>query len=410
MLLLLALALVLPALLKPPSRAVRTTDSAAQANLSVLRSQLTQLDADLAAGSLNADQLALAKSEIERRALEEDSSSASSLTPVPPAQSTRTAWLVGLGIPLLALGLYGFLGNLQALDSANLQAKTEVDPTPEQIEAMVSALANRLEALPAHQTPDPKAWEMLARAYAAMQKFPEARKAYSRAVELNPGNAQMLADYADVAAMSQGQSMVGEPTELFERALALEPNNLKALALAGSAAFERKNFAEAAQFWEKASQLAPPGSDFAKSLISSTEEARAASASASGSGSGVGKFAPVAGASARIEGVVSLALSLKHKVAPEDTVFIFARAAEGPRMPLAIVRRQASELPISFTLDDSTAMSNELKLSKFSRIVVAARVSRSGNATPQSGDLVGQTGPVTIGAGPLMITIENVQP
>lgn len=406
MLLLLALALVLPALLKPPSRAVRTTDSAAQANLSVLRSQLTQLDADLAAGSLNADQLALAKSEIERRALEEDSSSASSLTPVPPAQSTRTAWLVGLGIPLLALGLYGFLGNLQALDSANLQAKTEVDPTPEQIEAMVSALANRLEALPAHQTPDPKAWEMLARAYAAMQKFPEARKAYSRAVELNPGNAQMLADYADVAAMSQGQSMVGEPTELFERALALEPNNLKALALAGSAAFERKNFAEAAQFWEKASQLAPPGSDFAKSLISSTEEARAASASASG----VGKFAPVAGASARIEGVVSLALSLKHKVAPEDTVFIFARAAEGPRMPLAIVRRQASELPISFTLDDSTAMSNELKLSKFSRIVVAARVSRSGNATPQSGDLVGQTGPVTIGAGPLMITIENVQP
>lgn len=406
MLLLLALALVLPALLKPPSRAVRTTDSAAQANLSVLRSQLTQLDADLAAGSLNADQLALAKSEIERRALEEDSSSASSLTPVPPAQSTRTAWLVGLGIPLLALGLYGFLGNLQALDSANLQAKTEVDPTPEQIEAMVSALANRLEALPAHQTPDPKAWEMLARAYAAMQKFPEARKAYSRAVELNPGNAQMLADYADVAAMSQGQSMVGEPTELFERALALEPNNLKALALAGSAAFERKNFAEAAQFWEKASQLAPPGSDFAKSLISSTEEARAAS----GSGSGVGKFAPVAGASARIEGVVSLALSLKHKVAPEDTVFIFARAAEGPRMPLAIVRRQASELPISFTLDDSTAMSNELKLSKFSRIVVAARVSRSGNATPQSGDLVGQTGPVTIGAGPLMITIENVQP
>lgn len=79
-------------------------------------------------------------------------------------------------------------------------------------------------------------------------------------------------------------------------------------------------------------------------------------------------------------------------------------------MPLAIVRRQASELPISFTLDDSTAMSNELKLSKFSRIVVAARVSRSGNATPQSGDLVGQTGPVTIGAGPLMITIENVQP
>ena len=404
LLLVLALALVLPALLKSKSSADNSTGDAAQANLSVLRSQLTQLDADFAAGSINADQFALAKSDIERRALEEESSPEAA---VAPARSTRTAWVLGLTIPLLALSVYGFLGNIQALDPANLQAKAENDPTPEQIEAMVSAFAARLEAVPANEAPDPKAWEMLARSYAAMQKFPEANKAYKRAVELNPGNAQIIADHADVLAMLQGQSMVGEPTILFERALVLDPNNLKALALAGSAAFEKKDFAKAVQFWEKASKLAPPGSDFAKGLASSVDEARAAS----GAPKVAAKSAPTPVATpASIQGIVSLSPTLKSKVAPDDTVFIFARAAQGPRMPLAILKRKANELPITFTLDDSTAMADELKLSKFELVIVGARVSKSGNAIPQSGDLVGQSASVKAGGGKLALVIDSIQP
>jgi cytochrome c-type biogenesis protein CcmH len=403
-LLLLALVLVLPALLKSKSSSDKTASSAAQANLSVLRSQLTQLDADFAAGSINADQLALAKGEIERRALEEESAPEAS---VAPAKSTRTAWALGLAIVLLALGIYGFLGNINALDPANLQARAENDPTPEQIEAMVSAFAARLEAVPATETPDPKAWEMLARSYAAMQKFPEASKAYKRAVELNPGNAQIMADHADVLAMLQGQSMLGEPTKLFERALVLDPNNLKALALAGSAAYEKKDFAKAIQFWSKAQGLAPPGSDFAKGLASSVDEARAAS----GAPQAVVKSASTpAPAAASVQGVVSLSPSLQSKVAPDDTVFIFARAAQGPRMPLAILKRKASELPITFTLDDSTAMADELKISRFDLVIVGARVSRSGNAIPQSGDLVGQSAPVKAGGNKLTLTIDAVQP
>ena len=404
LLLVLALVLVLPALLKSKTNTHKAADGAAQANLSVLRSQLTQLDADFAAGSINADQLALAKSEIERRALEEES--APELA-VAPAKSTRTAWALGLAIPLVALGIYGFIGNIQALDPANLQAKTETEPTPAEIEAMVSAFAARLEAVPAGEAADPKAWEMLARSYAAMQKFPEANKAYKRAVELNPGNAQIMADHADVLAMLQGQSMVGEPTKLFERALVLDPNNLKALALAGSAAFEKKDFAKAVAFWEKASKLAPPGSDFAKGLASSVEEARAAS----GAPQLATKSAPTPdAATANIQGIVSLSTALKSKVAPDDTVFIFARAAQGPRMPLAILKRKASELPITFTLDDSTAMSDELKLSKFELVIVGARVSKSGNALPQGGDLVGQSSPVKAGGGKLTLVIDAVQP
>ena len=410
LLLVVAMALLLPTLLKSKVTSGTADDAAAQANLSVLRSQIRQLDAEFAVGSINADQLALAKSEIQRRALEEESDTDSALANVQPARSSRTAWALGLAVPLLAVGVYGFLGNLQALDPANLAAKADAEPTPEQIEAMVSAFAARLDAVPPNQPADPKAWEMLARSYAAMQKFPEANKAYKRAVELNPGNAQTLADHADVLAMLQGQSMVGEPTRLFERALVLDPNNLKALALAGSAAFEKKDFAKAVAWWGKAQGLAPPGSDFAKGLASSVEEAKAASVQA-----GLPKLAvkvtpiPVA-ATASIQGVVSLTSVMKSRVAPDDTVFIFARAAQGPRMPLAILKRKASELPITFTLDDSTAMADELKLSKFELVVVGARVSKSGNAMPQSGDLVGQSAPIKAGGSKLMLTIDSVQP
>lgn len=412
----LALALVLPALLKSKIKTDEVADGAdgaAQANLSVLRSQLTQLDADFAVGTINSDQLALAKSEIERRALEEESAPE---TRVAPAKSTRTAWALGLVIPLVALGIYGFIGNNQALDPVNLVAKAEVDPTPEQLEAMISVFAARLEAAPPDQASDPKSWEMLARSYAAIQKFPEASKAYKRAVELNPGNAQILADYADVAAMLQGQNLVGEPTRLLERALILDPNNLKALALAGSAAYQNKQFAKAAQLWSKAQGLAPPGSDFAKGIASSVEDARQAlgqtgtQPQADKSASLLAASASPATSATSVQGIVSLSTALKSKVAPDDTVFIFARAAQGPRMPLAILKRKASELPITFTLDDSSAMADELKLSKFELVIVGARVSKSGNALPQSGDLVGQSAPVKAGGNPLKLMIDSVQP
>lgn len=411
----LALALVLPALLKTKRTTAHAVAGAAQANLSVLRSQLVQLDAEFAAGSLNHEQLALAKSEIERRALEEESAPESA---VAPARSTRTAWVLGLTIPLLALGIYGFLGNVRALDPANLQAKAETEPSREQIEAMVNALATRLEALPADQPGDPKAWEMLARSYAAMQRFPQASKAYKRAIELSPNNAQLLADQADVLAMLQGQSAAGEPTRLIEQALKLDPNNLKALALAGSAAFERSDFAAAVRYWTQARTLAPAGSEFAIELDRSLEEVRVASgASASpalpspAAGSVTSKtVAGAVAAAGSVQGKVSLAPALAGKVQPNDTVFIFARASEGPRMPLAILRHKASELPVSFTLDDSTAMSDEMKLSKFPLVVVGARVSKSGNAMPQSGDLVGQSGAVKAGGAPLNLVIDNIQP
>jgi cytochrome c-type biogenesis protein CcmH len=413
---LLALAFVLPALLaSKKTNTVPDSGAARQANLSVLRDQLGQLDKDFAAGSLNAEQLALARGDIERRALEEESAPEPRIA---KSTSRATAISVGLAVPLLAIGIYGFLGSPFALSPVSTSEGSTADVSPAQVEEMVKQFAARLENLPPDQAVDPKAWEMLARSYAAMQKFPEANKAYKRAVELAPGNAQLLADHADVMAMMQGQSTLGEPAKLIARALVLDPNNLKVLALAGSAAFERKDFSTAITHWTKARQLAPAGSEFAGGLDRSLDEARAAA----GTSEVVAKAAPstatnpapnptgLAASLAGIEGTVTLSPALAGKLAPDDTVFIFARAASGPRMPLAILKRKVSELPITFKLDDTTAMSDEMKLSKFDQVIVGARVSKSGNAMPQSGDLVGQSSAVRSAGGKLTLVIDTVQP
>ncbi len=408
----LALALVLPPLLRRASQSQSQQHDmvdARRANLVILRDQLRELDTELASGHINIDQQALARTEIQRRVLDEegltDRLSPAANTPV-AAYSTRSAVLVAVCIPLLVFGMYGFIGNPQAILPQAPAPEGEV--TMAQVEAMVTQMAQKLESQPADQPGDPQAWEMLARSYAALQRFPEAARAYEKARTLAPNNAQLLVDHADVLAMLQGQSMVGEPAKLIARALTLDPKNLKALALAGSAAFERKDFAGAIQFWSQARQLAPPTGEFTTGLDRSLEAARDAAAAQPSTASTSPKSAskPNSG----LSGTVSLSPSLASKVKPDDTVFIFARAAQGPRMPLAILKRKVSELPITFKLDDSTAMSDDLKLSKFANVVVAARVSASGNAMPQPGDLLGQLGPVSAGTQGLKIVIDSVQP
>jgi cytochrome c-type biogenesis protein CcmH len=430
----LALALVLPTLWRP-ARGERTAAAPRNAaNLAILREQLKQLDGELAAGGLSADQHQVARAEIERRALDEEGNSqAVSGSSLPPSRSTRTALGLAVSIPAVALGLYAWVGNPQAvLPQTQVAGKApEGEITREQVEAMVAGLAKRLESVPAGEPADPKAWEMLARSYSMLQRFPEADKAYLRAISLAPGNAQLLADRADVLAMLQGQSALGEPTRLLDQALALDPDNLKALALAGSAAFERKDFPAALGHWTKARGLVEPGSDLATGLDGSIAEARAALAqdgaaaskatvpapsaaaaasTAPGAQAAAAPSPPVVAGGAQISGEVSLSPTLASRVAPGDTVFIFARAAQGPRMPLAILKRRAGELPLRFTLDDSTAMSGDMSLSKFDRVVVGVRVSKSGNATPQPGDLTGQAGPVKNVASGLSILIDGVVP
>ena len=431
-LLVLALLLVLPSLFRArgtSSAPDGALPNARRANLAILREQLAQLDAERDAGSITPEQHRLSRGEIERRVLDEE---AVADGPRQAGAARRTALVLGTVIPLFALGVYAVKGNMAALDPRAVQAQAVQggEATMAQVEEMVDKLAKRLEGQATPQAGDAQGWSMLARSYAFLQRFPEASRAYSRALALEPKNAQLLADHADVLAALQGQQLAGEPMRLIEQALKIDPNHPKALALAGSAAFERKEFAAATALWTKARQAMPPDSEFAKALDGSIAEAKSALQGGGGAAAmAAAELAapttvaaasapqnvptgpgPNATASAQVTGRVSLAPSLAARAAPTDTVFIFARAADGPRMPLAILKRTVADLPISFTLDDSMAMSPQMKLSNFPLVVVGARISKSGNAMPQAGDLQGQVPPVKIGSGGIELVIDAVQP
>lgn len=380
-----ALALLLPPLLgRPWTRAKRALAS----NKAVYAEQLADLDAELGAGSLSREQWTAARGEIERRALDE---APEGETSAQPSRSRVAAIVVGVALPAAAAALYGFLGNPQALLPVQEAAAPQQSVTPQQIEAMVERLAGLLKTHPE----DADGWIMLGRSYGVLGRYPDAVSAYARAAKLRPGDSQLLTDYADALAMARGRDLSGPPEKLLARALELDPNNAKALVLAGTAAFQRRDYKAAAGYWQQALPLIPDGTEVADSMRSGIAEAesrmRAGGSPAANAGQIVGK--------------VSLAPAAAGKVNPEDSVFIYARAAEGPRMPLAVLRRQVKDLPFEFSLDDSMAMNPAFKLSGFSRVIVVARVSKSGSAMPAKGDLEASTEPLAPGTKGIRLEI-----
>jgi cytochrome c-type biogenesis protein CcmH len=390
-----ALLFVVPPLLR---RGLRTGATRDAVNVAVYRDQLRELEADLRAGTLAPDQHEKARGEIEARLLADVGKGDAAAQ---PQRHTRAAALaLGLAVPICALAVYVAVGNPRALLPQSAEGANAHGVSAQQFEAMVSRLAARLKENPE----DAEGWMMLGRSYAVLGRFGEASEAYAKAVARTPRDAQLLADYADALAMAQGRTLQGEPEKILLRALAIDPNNVKALLLAGTAAFNRGDQAGAIRHWERVLGLLPAESDMVQRVQASIAEARSAAGSA-GAKAQIAKRAQAQGG--RVSGVVRLAPELVGKVAPGDTVFIFARAAEGPRMPLAILRKRASDLPVQFTLDDSMAMAPQMKLSAFPRVVIGARVSKSANASPQPGDLQGSSAPISVGAKSVSVVIDT---
>ena len=342
------------------------------ANVAIYRDQLRELEADLAAGTLAQADFERSRTELEARLLEDVARPEAART---AAGGGKTALVLACAIPLLALGVYFTVGNPGAL-------------TLHQLETLVERLAARLQTNP----DDAQGWALLGRSYAALGRFGESADAYAKAAARAPRDARLLVDFADALAMARGQRLEGEPEKLIERALEIDPNNLKGLALAGTVAFERKEFARAAAYWQRMLPLLPADSEDARTIQQNVAEARA-----------------LANAKA-VQGTVSLSPKLSGRASPDDVVFVFARAAEGPPMPLAVARARVRDLPYRFRLDDSMAMTPAMKLSAFPQVVVGARVSKSGNAAPQPGDLQGASAPVANDAGEVRVVIDRVVP
>jgi len=391
-----ALLFVLPPLLR---RRARTGASHDAVNVAIYRDQLRELEADVRAGTLAPDQYKRARHEIEVRLLADVGTGDA---PAPSSRRPRAAAIaLGLAVPICAVGVYGIVGNPGALTPRAESPGGPHGVSAQQFEALTARLAARLKNNPE----DAQGWIMLGRSYAALGRFPQAARAYANAVDRSPRDAQLLADYADTLAMAQGRRLQGEPEKIIARALAVDPGNLKALLLAGTAAFNRNDYAGALRHWERALGAVPGDSEMAQNLRASIAEARTLG------GSAPTPAKPVQAASAGVvKGVVKVAPDLASKVGPDDTLFIFARAEKGPRMPLAILRRQGRDLPVQFTLDDSMAMSPAAKLSNQARVVIGARISKTANAAPSPGDLQGLSGPVKVGARGVTVTIDTELP
>ena len=386
------------------------------ANLGILRDQSAELETDLGNGLLTQDAYEQGKRELQSRLMEEVKIPEPGKTgqPVKPLRNPTKSLAVALTIllPIFSVSLYLTIGSPGAL-SPQETITTDADGIIRSDEAL-QRMEKKLKSMPKN----PNDWWTLARSYSELKRYPEAAKAYKQLVNLVPGEAQLWANYADVFAMAHGQTLQSEEVaKLLGKALELDANNLTALALSGSAAMERQDYVAAISHWQKLIVQIPPGTQDAQMFSSGIQQARDLLAAQPGGKEKLAKLPasdtpakPVANSASTITGTASLSPALAGKVAPTDIVFILARAAQGPKMPLAVLRKQVKDLPLKFTLDDSMAMQPQLKLSGFDQVVVVARVSKSGTPMAQAGDLEGLSATIKPGSKGLNIVIDSVVP
>lgn len=403
-----AMLFVLPPLLRPPA-----PKRSVSSPMDAYREQRAQLDAELAQGALTPSQHEQALQELQARVVDEVGELEEAAPVQHTPQSPAFVVAVALLLPAGALAIYGFLGMPEALRGPEAQVAAGGGQSPhaltqEQMEAMVEGLAQKLQKNPN----DPDGWHMLARSYVAFNRLPEAARAYEQANAQAPGNPQILADYADVLAMVNGRRLEGKPERLVLEALKADPKHQKSLALAGTAAFNRGDFPKAADWWKQLLATLPPGSEQAKTVQANIEQAQAGGAAVAARPAAPAPAAApadnAAAAGATVEGSVAIADAVKANIAQGSVLFIYARPADGSRMPLAILREDAGKLPVRFKLDDSLAMTPQAKLSLHSDVMLVARISKTGDATPKPGDITGTLGPVKVGARDLKLVLDEV--
>jgi cytochrome c-type biogenesis protein CcmH len=423
-----ALAFVLVPLLRPRSR---SGPSVREANLAVLRGQRQEIEADVAVGLLPKEARESALAELTQRA-EEDLAPAAEVQPSQARRPWPVAGFFAVLIPVVSVAFYFWVGTPAATDP-NVMAAATAQPGDHKIEEMVATLEQRMKERP----DDVQGWMLLARSFAATGKMDKALEAYAHLVKIAPNDASVLADYADALGASRGKSLAGEPTQLVMRALEIDPRHPKALALAGTAKLNSGDFAASLGYWERLYAVMPPGSEDANEVRNIVEDVRSRAAAAGkplppskvlagapppamgtplpGSApqpppgaAPEKKAAPVPGKS--VSGTVKLAEGLAGKIAATDTLFIYARAETGSRIPLAILRGGAGELPKAFELDDSMGMSPAATLSGTASVIIEARVSKAGGAVMQPGDLIGTSKPVAPGAKGVAVVIDKVVP
>ena len=370
-------------------------DRLTRANAAVYREQWAELDRDHAAGRISEAEWVSAREELEARLLQDvDAQTPGAVLASESNWVRSTLAVLVLGVPLLGAGLYLALGQPAALDpQVRLSGLPQEEITPEKVERMGQELRARLEKNP-DQAED---WVMLARIERAMERYEPAQQAMARALKLSD-NPDWAIERAEMLASRNQGRFDGEPWQIIQSVLKADPSHLGALLLAGSASYSESRYPQALRYWEKASELVPAQSPDRQPLDQALAQVRGQ----------LGLPDPQAQALAAtaIHGRVSLAGEAAQSVRPDDTVFIYATLPDA-RMPLAILRIRASELPYDFTLDDRQAMNPQARLSMAERVVVRARVSRSGQAQAQADDWGAEQANVKPGARGVNLVVQK---
>ena len=406
------------------------------AQAQIFRAQLSELERERDSGQLSEEDFAHAHDELARRLLEDTQSLGASQpspvqTPLAPNTDAKALWLqrslglwwsVGLAgfLVLSTLGLYTALGEPDAISASSAAPADEAlqqghGASAEELSVMVNDLSARLKKEP-NSADD---WLMLARVQRTREHFDEANEAFKRALALSQ-NTDVLIERAEVVALMQKGRFEGEPMQIITAVLKADPDQANALLLAGSAAFSQGQFKLALERWTRVRKSMDDQAPQAQSLdqviamaaeragVNPSPLAKPPSPSASPGASSAKGANGTAVAGGSISGQVSLSKELLAQVSPSDTVFIYATQAEGPRMPVAIIKTQVSALPMAFELNDSSAMSPERRISLFASLSVHARVSKSGQAMTQPSDLGVTVSPVKIGTKGVELKIEGL--
>lgn len=422
-LILIALAFVLPSLLRKQRVIGGAVDARRKQNIQIAKEQLEDLEHRFEKGEMEEDAYQSTRDELEMALFEDmkESTQDAQLTNKVSSVSVVGSFAIALLVPLIAVGMYTKLGSpvfttdLSSQQAAKQELEKNVpknaDGTPD-IDTMVAGLQKKMEANPNN----PEGWFMLGRSYMVMKRYPEAAKAYEQAYKLQPESTDVMLSLADSLAMASNGSIKGRPTELINKVLEIEPDNLTGLWLGGMASRQQGDYVTAIKRWNGVlSQLKSPAekqevnSLIAESMKQLTPEQQAvmktdmASTSTTDQAPKAMKTSDTSVVDKNnkngngISVTVSLSEKLKSQTQPTDLVFVYAKAVTGPPMPLAAARKQVKDLPLEIVLDDSMAMIPTMKLSGFSEVIVGARVSKSGQPIAQNGDLFVEKKPVKAG-------------
>jgi cytochrome c-type biogenesis protein CcmH len=351
-------------------------------NIAIARQRLIELKEQLQAGSIS--QVLYEEQLLELEQALSDDLDIQSYAKPPSSQGRWMAIVLIFALPLLAGSLYWTLGSYQSITPEAQTVASQASSEHEQMITMVAGLAERLEKQPN----DAEGWLMLGRSYKYLEQFPKAVAALEHAYKLMGDKPEVMLLYADALAYVNNESLAGKPSELIFKALVIEPENMTGLWLGGMAKAQAGEIDEAKALWKKLETLLPPDSDGLKEI----QGLMAKLETQMPEGAAQAKAKPEQSAattqpSANID--IQVSLSPELQAAPTDTVFVYAQALTGPQMPLAIVRKQVSDLPLTIQLTDAMAMMPTMKLSNFEQVKLLARVSKSGNAMKQPGDLIG---------------------